>query len=262
VGSNAVETGLLSVGSLTPIVGVVAFDWGPTAVATLYLAEILALVCSYAVVGLFGQPPSAVDERERTELPLLPTPDLERTPERVDLPGLPPIRAENVHIVGVSAVFYGLIGLTVGAIVTGSLGEASSPDSRTPLDLSGFLGEVLARLDPAVVILAGVVVCSQLAVVSRWYVTPSRHQTLSAYAVTRRLSRVLIAQIAAGAVWCLFGGLSLVVVGSFVPFDTVAVLVAGFCLVKLQLERRRIAGESDADGDRGAWLVPADRPRG
>lgn len=262
VQSSAVATALLGLGSLLPAVGVAVFGWGPTAVATVYVAEMLALVCSYAAVALVAQRPSAVDERERTELPLLPTPSPEWLPERIDLSGLPPIRAENVRIVVFSGLFYLVVALSLGSILTGSFGTASSPDRRVPVDVFGFLGAVAGRLDPVVAALSGVVVLSQLGVVFLWYVAPSRHRTLSAYVVAQRLSRLLFAHVVFAAVWYAFGSLLSAALDSFVSVDRVTLLVVGFCLIKLSSEQRRVAGESSTDGDgRGAWLVPDDRSR-
>ena len=257
---NVVETGLLSVGSVVPAVGVLLLGWGATAVATVYVAEILTLACSYVAVALFGQRPSAVDERDRTEIPLLPIPDLGVLPEQIDLPGLPPIRAENVHIAGVSALFHLVIALSVGAILTDNVGESTSVDRRAPIDLSGFFGDVFAQLDPVVGTLVAVTALSQLAVVYRWYVAPSRYQTLSAYVTVQRLGRIVVGVLAVGILWVVVGGVLSLFVAPSVPVDAVTLSVTGFCLLKLRLEQRRIAGESEpAPEGRGAWLVPVDQ---
>lgn len=251
------ETGLLAVASLLPAVGVVALDWGATAVAAAYSAELTALVWSYGAVGLFARRPNAIDERERTEVPLLPTPELSSLPERVDPPLLPSVRTENVHVVGASVVFFSLLTATVGATMTDSFVDDSTDGLRTPVDVSGFLTDAAAALgDTTVSVLVVGVVLAQLAVVSRWYASPARRDELSAYVTMQRLSRIVVGYGVYGVVWYAVGVLSSVVL----PVGTLPLSVVGFSLVKVELERRRVVGESETPtGGPGAWLVPVDR---
>lgn len=250
----AVETWPLAVASVLPFVGVVAFDWTETAVAVAYSAELTALVWSYAVVGLFAGQPSALDERERTEVPLLPLPGVFSLPERVDPPLLPSVRTENVHVVGASAVLLSVVTGTLGATMTNNFLDNPTDGVRTPLDVLGFLRDVATTVgDTTVAVLVAGVVLAQVAVVSRWYVPG--YEGLSAYVVMQRLGRIVVGYGVYGGVSYVVGSLSSVVL----PVGGLVASVGVFCLVKTELERRRVVGETEAPtAGAGAWLVPVD----
>ncbi|MEZ3143243.1 hypothetical protein [Halobaculum sp. MBLA0143] len=252
---DTLATGLLAVASLLPAVGVVAFGWGATAVAVAYSAELTTLVWSYVLVGLFAQQPNAIDERERMEVPLLPIPKLLPLPERVDLPLLPSVRTKNVHVVGVSAVFLSLITATLGAMMTDNFTDDPTGGVRNPVDIHGFLSDAATVIgDTTVTVLVAGVVLAQIAVVYRWYGLGDSE--LSAYVVMQRLGRIVVGYGVYGVVWYAVGVLSSVVL----PVGTLPLSVVGFSLVKVELERRRVVGESETPtGGPGAWLVPVDR---
>lgn len=252
---DTLATGLLAVGSSLPAVGVVAFGWGPIEAVSVYTAEVLTLVCSYAVVALFAQQPSAIDERERVELPLLPVPDLEAVPESLGLPGLPAIRTENVHVVAVFVVFLSTVLLTAGAALTGNLADDPTRPVLDQVDPLGYLSAVIGAFSPSVTAVAGVVSVIQAVVVYRWYVAPARHRSVSAYVVVQRANRTVFGYGTAVVVWCVVGSL----VATVVPVDTTLSVVGAVCLSKCLLEAGRVRGEAEtADSDTGTWLVPAD----
>jgi hypothetical protein len=250
---------LLSTGSFLPVVGLITSNWGPTEIATVYVAEMAVLICSYAGVALFAQSPSAVDERDRIELPLLPTPDVSAIPEQIDLPNLPPVRTENINIVSVSVVFYAIITLGLGAAISGNFESRTSENLLDVTDIAAFLSEVLAVIDPGVLTMVGVVSLSQLIVVYQWYINPARHQTLSAYVVAQRLSRLMISYIIFGSLWYGVGSVLILLVELAIPTSSSLILILGFSLIKISVERRRVYGESNpGDTERGRWLVPCE----
>lgn len=251
---GTLEIGLLAVASLLPAVGVGVFGWSATEISAVYVVEALTVACSYAVVGLFARRPSAVDERERTEIPLLPLPELSFVPEQFDVPGLPPIRAENVHIAGVSVAFVSVVVVTVGGVASGSLVDDPTRPVLNQVDIVGFVTEIVGAFGAVTATVAGVIALAQLTVVSRWYAAPSRRQTLSAYAAMQRLNRVVVGCIVAVVVCYAVGS----GVAAAAPVDATTAIVVAFCLSKLGLEWRRVRGESGAEDGAGAWLVPAD----
>jgi hypothetical protein len=207
-------------------------------IAAVYTAEVLAIIGSYAVVAVFARRPSNVDDRERRELPLLPFPSVSAVPEEIDLPGLPPVRAENVHISGVSAlVFTALVG-AVGATATNNVVPDPSRPVRGQLDVSGFVANVVAAVDPVIAVAASVGVSVQVVVVYRWYRTDARRDRLSAYVVMQRLTRIVTG-------YGFFGGVCYLLwsVLTAASVDAALPILGVFCLIKLYLEQRRVSGE-------------------
>lgn len=246
----------LAVGALLPVTGAVFFDWEVVKLTVVYAVETLALVGSYAAVALFAQQPSRLDERDRTELPLLPLPAVSVIPEQIELPGLPPIRTENLHVVGVSSVLFVLLVVVVGAVSTDNLSPDPNRPVRGQVDLTGFVADTTAAVDPMVVTVASAMALLQISVVFQWYTRGSQHRQLSAYAVMQRANRIVVGYGLVGGLCYAVGS----VVLSVVSVSTTAPLLGGFGVLKLYLEQQRVAGELSGERSRtAAWLVPTGR---
>jgi hypothetical protein len=246
----------LAAGAFLPVAGAVFFNWGVVEVTVVYAVETLGLVGSYAAVALFAQQPSRLDERDRTEIPLLPLPTVSVVPEQIEPPGLPPIRTENLHVVGVSSALLVLLVAVVGATSTGNLSPDPNRPVRGQVDLTGFVADTTAAVDPVVVTVAGGMALLQVSVVFQWYTRGSQHRQLSAYVVMQRANRIVVAYGLVGGLCYAVGSVAL----SVASVSTTAPLLGGFGVLKLYLEQQRVDGELSGERSRtAAWLVPTGR---
>lgn len=260
---DTVELWLLAAATLLPAVGVLLLGWGRLEVAVVYTTEATAVVLSYSVCALFARQPSGVDEADQSMAVVFPRLGWSSLPERVDVPGLPPISSENLRIVVPTAGLMTVVVVILGPVVAGDLltGPVSAR-GRGRVVLSSFLTRAwtdVGVVAAAVGVTTGV---AQAVTTYRRYAAVGRHQQLSAYDTLQPPLRFLLACLGLAGVWVVGGGLTLAVLSGSVdlPGGVFGALVAGFCLVKLGVEVERTRGESgDAAGRVGSWLVPYGR---